>query len=144
MQSARPLIVKRIIDANLGFNKVLGISNLAALTQQNFTAPACFVWRAAQRANPDSMDAQQLTQAVDVRYGLIIVTKLEKDTGTQNDQAEVFSDQVMTQLLGWSPFGSEEHGLIYVEGHAVPDLERNLLLWRDTYSLLQYISNPYS
>ncbi len=144
MQSARPLIVERILQADLGFKKVLGVSNAAAILQQSFSPPSCFVWRSATRANPETMDAGAVLQAVRVDYGLIIVLKQEKDQGETEDQAELLSDQIMGLLLGWMPFSGEQQPMLYSGGAAIPDLERNLLLWRDTYSLTQYITAPYS
>jgi hypothetical protein len=137
MDSARPLIVQRIKDLVPGFASVLGTANVQAVLRQGWAAPACFVFRAtvdSDKSNSACLVSYKAT------YTILIVTKLEKDNGETEDLSENLSEDVMKALHGWRPFGKSQ--IEYEGGDVMTDLERNLLFWKDTYSLQQITRVP--
>lgn len=133
MDSARPLIVQRIKDLVPGFASVLGTANVQAVLRQGWAAPACFVFRATVHPYESSKAACLVNYIT--TYTVLIVTKLEKDTGETEDLSEKLSGDVMKVLHGWRPFGMSL--MEYEGGEVMTDLERNLLFWKDAYILQQ-------
>ena len=137
MESARPLLVQRIINAGAGLplETVRGTANIQAVLRQGWSSPACFVWRSSVlTAEIGSCSLQPIT----AEYSVMLALKTEKDDGSVEDQAESLSKKLMRIIQGWKPF--QKTGFEYVSGDALTALERNLLLWRDTYRLKQFVT----
>ena len=134
MDSARPLIVKRLQAVIPDFKVIRGTANIQAVLRQNWAAPACFVYRNSVK-NDDKTGGNLL--AYTAVYVALTVTKLEKDDGTVDDSTELLSGQIINSLHGWKPQGKA--ALAYVGGDAMTDLERNLLFWRDLFTLKHVI-----
>lgn len=140
MESIRPLIVTRIRDSVPELETVRGTANIQAVLRQAWTPPACFVWRSAVRAVPETENLAVVEQTVQSRYSVLIALNTKSDDGTVEDTAESLSDAVMNCLLGWRP--NDNNPLLYAGGEALYQLERNLLLWKDIYSLTEYFYTP--
>ncbi len=140
IDSARPLIVQKLRNATpaLPFQLIRGTSNIKAVLRQSWSSPACFVWRYERKATPESLDMSVTRQSVQMLYAVLTVVALEKDDGSVEDQAEQLSDLVMRQLLGWRPYGDAP--LLDAGGRALTELERNRLLWLDSYALDQCVT----
>jgi hypothetical protein len=99
MDSARPLIVKRLQSAIPDFKIVRGTANIQAVLRQNWAAPACFVYRNSVK-NDDKTGGNLL--AYTAVYVALTVTKLEKDDGTVDDSTELLSGQIINRQQAWS------------------------------------------
>ena len=131
------MLVQRIINAGAGLplETVRGTANIQAVLRQGWSSPACFVWRSSVlTAEIGSCSLQPIT----AEYSVMLALKTEKDDGSVEDQAESLSKKLMRIIQGWKPF--QKTGFEYVSGDALTALERNLLLWRDTYRLKQFVT----
>lgn len=135
MNSARPLIVKRIRDNIPDFHTVIGTANVQAVLRSGWKSPSCFVYRTASAPIGNSSCA---IQQLDNTYSVLIALNIERDDGTVDDQCEMLSFEIMKHLLaGWRPFDKTE--FVYAGGDSFSNLERNLLFWRDDYTLKQNV-----
>jgi hypothetical protein len=133
MPSARPAIVSRIKANMPEFKTVIGTANVKSVLRQGWSAPACFVFRSGRERE----SAPGCVKQFQVSYTVLLVMKIDKDDGTQDETAEALSDAVAALLDNWAPV--DANALVYQGGEAMTDLERNLLFWKDTYNLTQFL-----
>jgi hypothetical protein len=140
MQSARPLIVARILATVRDFRIVRGTSNYQAITRQSWPYPACFVLGAGEKPLRGAWNEQDggVPSVMSDYYLVQIATQVEiDDDGTADDGSLLLGKKVVDALCrNWTPFGLQPLG--YAGADVRQSLERNLLIRECFFSLTRY------
>lgn len=136
-------VIKRLTDKPEGFGlnwfrRVVSGASAAALADEGFTLPSCWIVRASERSQHRGIREELVTVSFEV---IITVENARSHSKADTDEMMLaYRLAVMHQLLGWEPDEKDCEPINY-EGGKLMGYDGGILVWSDSYSFKHWVTN---